>query len=133
MRLPMPHLFETALDEVSEETRASVRRFIEARPGLVEGISHLPTSPSAVEESRAASIGGAIGGLTRKQVEYDRYFGVQRSELRPAEALARAALQSLREVSINAAEGHSLSPVEEHLFSVALREGLAMLCPHESI
>jgi hypothetical protein len=129
MRLPMPHLFETALDEVSEETRASVRRFIDARPGVVEAISHLPTSPSAVEESRAAS----IIGLTSKQVEYDRYFGVQRSELRPAEALARAALQSLREVSINAAEGHSLTPVEEHLFSVALREGLAMLCPHESI
>jgi hypothetical protein len=125
----MPHLFETALDEVSEETRSSVRHFIEARPGLVEGISHLPTSRSAVDEPRAAS----IVGLTVKQVEYDRYFGVRRSELRPAEALARAALESLREVSLNAAEGHSLSPVEEHLLSVALREGLAMLCPHESI
>jgi hypothetical protein len=125
MLLPLPHLLETALDEVSAATRSSVRRFIDARPGLAEAMPHLPASPAAIGEPRIAS----VRGLTRKQAEYDRYFGIERSERCPAEALACAALEALREVSLNAAEGHSLSPVEAHVLSVALREGLIFLCP----
>jgi hypothetical protein len=124
MLLPVPQLLETALDEVSAETRVLVRRFVEARSPLIDANSGLSTSKSAPDETHVTPVRMSAN----KQAEYDRYFAVERSEVCPAETLARAALESFQEVSLNAATGHSLTPIEEHLLGTALREGLAMLC-----
>jgi hypothetical protein len=125
MLLPMPHLLDAELELPSAETRACVRRFLEASAGPLAALADL-VAPAADPGGFAAK---SHYGLTAKQVGYDRYFGVGRSELSPTDTLARAALDAVRGMSLNAAEGHSLSPIEEHLIIAALRQGLEMICP----
>jgi hypothetical protein len=124
MLLPLPHLLDAPLAPPSAETRACARRFVEASAVPLAALADLiapAVAPSGFETKADCE-------LTAKQVGYDRYFGVGRSELSPADTLARAALAAVRQVSLNAAEGHSLSPIEEHLIIAALREGLLMIC-----
>src|SRR5689334_1343566 len=111
MLLPIPYLLEQPLGEAKRETREAARRFIVAPPSSLAGLAdHVPAGVSGGDDDA-----NVTPGISARQARYDRYFAVARTAAAPSDTLIRATLAAVGEVARNAASGHSLAAVEEHL------------------